>query len=277
MQRERNILFMILALLFAFIATGGIYYYLQNYQDKIIQESGVTESIIATNIELKAGTEIKEFMLTTIEWPKTKLIPQHITKKADVIGKVVMTRIPQGMPLLKGFIIDKGDNVSFLVPENMRAMTIAFGKEGSDARFVRPGIFVDVLATFKNRGVNPFTKTILQNVKIIAVNGKAEDDFELKAGDPISEVTILVKAQDTEKLALAKSQATLQIVIRNINDNEEVEKKGIDAESIMYGTKTEETIDTDNENKFLGFQTPLPIQKKGITVIRGTEVQEVRL
>jgi len=56
MQRERNLLFIILAFLFALIATGGIYYYLQNYEDKIIKESGLTETIITTNIELKAGT-----------------------------------------------------------------------------------------------------------------------------------------------------------------------------------------------------------------------------
>lgn len=277
MQRERNLLFIILALLFALIATGGIYYYLQNYEDKIIRESGITESIIATNIELNAGTEIKEFMLTTIEWPKKKLLAQHLRQKTDVLGKVVKTRVPQDMPILKGYLLDKEDDLSYFVPENMRAMTIKFGKEGSDASFVRPGSFVDVLATFKNRGMNPFTKTILQNVKVIAVNGKSQEDYESTDGEVINEVTVLVKPTETEKLALAKSQATLQIVIRNMNDNVEIEKSGIDAESIMFGEKPDKEInDTENKPRF-DFSSQLPDKKKPVTIIRGTDVKEVRL
>jgi len=277
MQRERNLLFIILALLFALIATGGIYYYLQTYEDKIIRDSGMTESIMATNIELKAGTEIKEFMLTTIEWPKKKLITQHLRKKSDVLGKIVKTRVPAGMPILKGFLLDKEDNLSYFVPENMRAMTIKFGKDGSDATFIRPGSYVDVLATFKNRGMNPFTKTIMQNVKVIAVNGKSQEDFDLKEGEKITEVTVLVKPQDTEKLALAKSQATLQIVIRNMNDNAEIEKSGIDAESIMFGNKTDKEIDDTEKRPHFDFSSQLPAKKKPVTIIRGTDVQEVRL
>ena len=277
MQRERNLLFIILALLFALIATGGVYYYLNNYEEQIIKQSGLTEPIVATNIELKSGAEIKEFMLTTIEWPKKKLISQHIRDKKDVIGKVVKTGIPKGMPILKGFLLDKSDNLSYFVPENMRAMTIQFGKDGSDATFVSPGSYVDVVATFKNRGMTPFTKTILQNVKVMAINGKSQEEYNPDEIDTIRDVTVLVKPQDTETLALAKSQASLEIVIRNMNDNLEIEKNGIDAESIMFGTKKEENDEPSGTQKRFDFLQQIPAQKKPVTIIRGTEVQEVRL
>lgn len=277
MQRERNLLFIILAFLFALIATGGIYYYFQNYEDQIIKESGLTRSIVATNIELKAGTEIKDFMLTTIEWPKKKVHPHHVLDVSDILGKVVKSTIPKGMPIMQSYLVEKGANISYLVPENMRAMTIHFGKEGTDSGLVHPGTFVDVLATFKDRGMSPFTKTILQNVKVIAVNGQSQEKFEVEENAVVNDVTILVRPQDTETLALAKSQASLQIVIRNLNDNEEMDRKGIDAETLLFGPKSDEDeTDEMNQKRFEMFN-PLPAQKKPITIIRGTDVQEVRL
>jgi pilus assembly protein CpaB len=277
MQRERNLLFIILAFLFALIATGGIYYYFQNYEDKIIKESGLTESVVATNIELKAGTEIKEFMLTTIEWPKKKLHPHHVLNKNDIIGKVVKSTIAKNMPVMKAYLAEKGANISYFVPENMRAMTIHFGKDGTDSSLVHPGTFVDVLATFKDRGMSPFTKTILQNVKVIAVNGQSEEKFELKDDVTVTDVTILVRPHDTETLALAKSQASLQIVIRNQNDSEEMERKGIDAETLLFGPKKDDDSKSEIDQKRFELFNPMPVQKRPITIIRGTDVQEVRL
>ena len=46
MQREKNILFIILALLFAVLATGAVFLYMKNYEDRIISQSGQSVSVI---------------------------------------------------------------------------------------------------------------------------------------------------------------------------------------------------------------------------------------
>ena len=126
MQREKNILFIILALLFAVLATGAVFLYMKNYEDRIMAQSGQSVSVIATNIDIKSGTQIKDYMITTISWPKSKVMDNHITHSDDVVGKTVKIGISKGMPILKGFLLKKGDNISYFVPEKMRAMTLKF-------------------------------------------------------------------------------------------------------------------------------------------------------
>ena len=275
MQREKNLLFIMVAFLCALIATGGVYYYMNNYEERIIKKSGLTSPIIAANIDLKPGTEIKEFMLVEMSWPKNRVQSQHTLKKEEVIGKVVKNEIAKGMPVLKGFLLGKNESLSYYVPENMRAMTIPFGKGGSDSSFVIPGVYVDVLATFNPKGLTPFTKTILQNVKVIAVNGVAEEDYTPQKDVLVTEVTVLVKPTDTETLALAKSQASLQIVLRNRNDDSEVEKRAVDAETVMFGEK-ETSGGNDNEAALKSLMNKMPVRNKTVTIIRGTDVDDVR-
>jgi len=277
MQREKNMLFMILALVFALLATGAVYLYMKDYEKRIMNESGVTVPIVGTNIDLIGGTEIREYMLTSLPWPKKKLLDQHFTSQRDVIGKIVKTRIPKGMPILKGLLHRAGDNLSQLVPDKMRAMTLRFDSKTADTSFVQPGSFVDILATFKNKGAVPFTKTILQNVHVIAVNGKVQGEYVANDNKEVNEITVLVKPIDTEKLALAKSLAKLQVVLRNMNDNEELIKSGVDEQTIMYG-KAEETKSGSKEASPFPIIKHLPMRERTkIKVIRGTEMSEVTL
>jgi Flp pilus assembly protein CpaB len=181
------------------------------------------------------------------------------------------------MPILKGAVLDKRDDLSYLVPDKMRAMTLRFDERNTDASFIRPGSFVDILGTFKNGRATPFTKTILQNITVMAVNGKTKDDFSPEQHNGIHEVTVLVKAQDTEKLALAKSQASLQIVLRNIHDNEELEKGGIDEESILFGTHNDDEPVNADHSGINALFNQIHQRDRKVKVIRGTEIHEVRL
>ena len=275
MQREKNILFIILALIFAILATGAVFIYMKNYEDRIMAQSSESVSVIATNIDIKSGTQIKDYMISSIPWPKSKVMDQHVTRAEEVIGKTVKIDITKGMPILKGFLLKKGDNISYFVPEKMRAMTLKFDDRNSDSLLISPGSFVDILATFQSRGSSPFTKTILQNVKVIAVNGKTEDDFTMGEDSIVNDVTVLIRPEQTEKLALAKTQAKIQIVLRNINDNEEVEKSGIDQETIIYGKRGD--ADTESAKPIENIVKRIPLKERTVKIIRGTDIQEVRV
>jgi len=274
MQREKNVLFIILALAFALLATGALFLYMKNYEDRIISEAGMTVSVVAANVDLKSGAQIRDYMLTTTQWPKNKVLDHHIANTEDVIGKTLKMSISKGMPILRGFLLKKGDNLSYFVPDKMRAMTLKFDERTSDTLMVSPGSFVDILATFSNRGSSPFTKTILQNVKVIAVNGKTEEDYDMVVDKKVKEVTVLIKPEATEALALAKTQAQLQIVLRNINDSEEMEKSGIDEETIIYGRSDDD--EKTPKKKLDAFIKNMPLKERTVKIIRGTEVQEIR-
>ena len=277
MLREKNMAFMALALIFALLAAFGVYYYINDYEENILKRSGLTTTVVAAAYNLKPGTMLTEEMLTSMEWPKSKVLSSHFKAKKDVIGKAAKTSIPAGLPILKDLLADKGDNLSYFVPSKMRAMAIHFGRDGSGVAFVYPGSFVDVLATFKKKGEDPYTKTILQGVKVIAVNGRAEDNFKKNENEQIQNITILIKPEDTVRLALAKNQASLQIVLRNLNDKDRIENKGISTEQVKYGKKELPKVNvSEKARQVQEFINKVQPPSSPVTLIRGTEINKLK-
>lgn len=275
MQREKNMMFIALAFIFALLASGAILMYMKDYEKRIIRESGTTVAVVATRVNIAPGTRIQDTMLTMMDWPKAKVTTNHFRNMHQVIGKIVKTRIVKGMPVLNDMLLRPGDNMGDFVPENMRALTLYFGKKHAEMSFVQPGSVVDILATFKKKGQTPFTKTILQRVRVMAVNGKTEGEFHSSGEEMINNVTFLVRSEDTEKLTLAKEQATLQLVLRNESDTSESDKHGIDTETMLFG-RQEAPAAPQQEAPRQFVPTVIPKQKT-VTIIRGTDVQEVRL
>ncbi|MCB1720817.1 MAG: Flp pilus assembly protein CpaB, partial [Alphaproteobacteria bacterium] len=68
------------------------------------------------------------------------------------------------------------------------------------------------------------TETILQNVKVLAVDQLAErpEDDKIKVGKT---VTLAVGAQDAERLSLASQLGELTMVLRAVGDDVLIEKK----------------------------------------------------
>jgi len=119
-----------------------------------------------------------------------------------------------------------------LAPADSRgglASTIALGKRAITVRvndviavdgFAFPGSFVDVLVSAKDASGNPFAKTVLNRVKVLAVEQETLADFSKPK--VVSAVTLELTPQESEKLDLARSIGTLTLVLRNELDEESV-------------------------------------------------------
>jgi pilus assembly protein CpaB len=81
---------------------------------------------------------------------------------------------------------------------------------------------VDVLVTggiagTKNTGDNNITRTILENVRVLAAGQKVEQDRDGKP-QTVPVVTLLVSPEDSDKLAMASTQGKIQLALRNTID-----------------------------------------------------------
>jgi pilus assembly protein CpaB len=77
---------------------------------------------------------------------------------------------------------------------------------------------VDVLATGKVAGAqDKVTKTILENVRVLAAGQKIEQD---KDGKPqtVPVITLLVTPEDAAKLTMAATEGKIQLTLRNTID-----------------------------------------------------------
>ena len=98
------------------------------------------------------------------------------------------------------------------------------------AGFILPGSRVDVLVTLRGENNNASTttaRTVLQNVQVLSTGTKMDPD---PTGKPenVTVVTLLVTPEQSQTLALAQSQGTIQFVLRNGGDSANPETPAVD-------------------------------------------------
>jgi pilus assembly protein CpaB len=108
------------------------------------------------------------------------------------------------------------------------------------AGFVTPGAMVDVLATGSTKESGNITKTILENVRVLAANQRLES----RNGRPenVTVITLLVTPADAAKLTMASNSGKIQLALRNTIDSQSVNPPPVLQASIygMEGAPTAE-------------------------------------
>jgi pilus assembly protein CpaB len=111
-----------------------------------------------------------------------------------------------------------GAGLSATIPEGMRALSVSVNDVVSVAGFVTPGSMVDVLATGATKDAGNITKTVLENVRVLAANQRIESH----AGRPetVTVITMLVTPADASKLTMASNGGKIQLALRNTIDSQ---------------------------------------------------------
>ena len=119
-------------------------------------------------------------------------------------------------PILKRELAVEGSGIglSVKIPDGMRATAVRSNEVVGVAGFLYPGSHVDVLATYNPAGSSsPITQTVLQNVEVLTAGQTIEPDPQGKP-QTVNVVTLLLSPEDSQKLLLTSSQASIQFVLR---------------------------------------------------------------
>jgi len=179
-----------------------------------------TKKVIAASSGLQPGTALTAENLTEINWPVNVALDGLIEKKEDAVGRVLIYTVESNQPVLKHDLAPSGSyGLSSKIPDGMRATSIKTNEVMNIAGFLFPGSHVDVLVTLRAvNGQGNVTRTVLQNVQVLATGTKMDPDPNGKP-ENVSVVTLLVDPQQSEKLALAQTQGTIHFVLRNGGDS----------------------------------------------------------
>lgn len=182
--------------------------------------SGTTKVAVAT-APLAFGTDITPDKVRFVDYPNSSLPQGAFTSAAQLMppGKRRVALLPIGVnePILAGKISAEGQGASIaaLLPDGMRAASVAINDVSGVAGFVQPNDTVDVLVTRTLPGAvgnSQVTDVLLQNVRVIAI------DQQSKNADGTPKVaktaTLEVNPLDAQKLALAQTVGTLSLVLR---------------------------------------------------------------
>ena len=212
------------------------------------QEEPKVEIIVASK-DLKTGATLNDTNMKWHDWPKRAVFPGAIVREDDkkpseLIEGRLRREVKAGEPIVESALVpkDEGNFLAASLKEGMRAVSIKVSASTMVGGFVGPGDFVDVLLTYKEKFRydtkdhpeiknkiemaldNLATETILQNVKVLAVdqaNSRGEDD-KIKPGKT---VTLEVDYKGAEVLALGGKMGDLSLALRRLGDETMVKKK----------------------------------------------------
>jgi pilus assembly protein CpaB len=260
----------LLAIVFGLLASYSVYRYLLRYDAMVEAKELVTAELVVAARDVEGGREIGEEDVQVVTWP-VELVPQsHFAAKADVVGRVCRHPVVEGEAIVEPRLAPPGSDQGLAanIPEGYRAMTVPVNLVSGVSGFVLPGSRVDVLVSMRtsDRRREPVAKTILQDVRVIAV----DQQLEGRDGRPVNSraVTLLVEPTDAEKLGLASTEGTLLLSLRNSSDQGTESTAGTNVAALMSTKKPAPTRRAK--------PAPAPVvtteqSRRKVEVIRGTQ------
>jgi len=280
-----------LAVAFSFLASLSVFLYLRGMRVESPVSTEPYQNIVVMAADVKAGSRLTAEQVELIAWPE-RLVPSgSFDSPDDVIDKVVARDFVSGEPVLAAHMARDGTSAGLAsrTPPGMRAMTVSVGSNVLNDDFIKANSRVDVLATIKTernkKGEGGYvTKSILQNVTVLSVNDGSGGRGGFMPGGGAS-VTLLVKPEDAERLALAGSQGVLSLVLRNIADQDPLVTTGATIASLIGGDGARPAVlppaSVTPSKPSVKKAKPTPVKrtkrppKVRIEVIRGMEREEM--
>jgi pilus assembly protein CpaB len=179
--------------------------------------------------DLDAGETLSGSDVELVEWFGPGVLAGAFTKVSDVNGRTVLYPLDKGQPIIERQLATAGAGAGLTakIPAGMRAISVRSDELVGVAGFLLPGTHVDVLMTYHtDLSPAPTTTTVLQDVVVLAAGQQIHPD---PAGKPVSVnvVTLLLKPEDAEKIALAANLGGMYFVLRNGGDQVKVDTQAV--------------------------------------------------
>lgn len=219
-----------------------------------------TAPVVVVKVDLPLSTRLTSEHLETRDWPVEYLPDSVFSSIEELEGRVLRRAYATGEAVQEMGLLAKGSagGLQSVIEMNYRAVSVKVDPIIGVAGFITPGSRVDVLATLRRtdwRSKQPYAKTILQNVKVLAIDQKLE---EVANGDPelVSVVTLEVKPAQAEELTFMAHEGKLQLALRSPADTKIVKTTGVTVSRLLGGapaarntTSVEIVKGTDVERK----------------------------
>ena len=214
----RSRFWFIVTLLLATVTGLLVYRYLTGVQRAAVDE--VMTAQVVAKVKIPAGTRIAADMVETEQVPVKYAHPSVATGVGQVTGQFALIDLLTGEPVpLNRLASEKTLNeLPYKIPAGMRAVTIPVNSLTGVAGLVKPGHYVDVLATYRTADKAEDLKvvTVLQDVLVLAVGS----DLQKKEGvQAVENVTLAVTPGDAQVVALAENLGKLKLAARPAGDD----------------------------------------------------------
>ena len=233
----KSLVLLALALGCGLVASIGI--------SQILDSNGKAKAVETVPIyvalqNINLGDPVDDSMVSLEEWPKDKVPLGAITAWEDIEERRPRTAIFQGEPLLDGKFLEKGqtqDPISS-IPPGMRLKTVSVDARKSAAGLLSPGDRVDIqIFVHRNERENilhPFTKLILQNIRVFAVDQAVQRSADgTEARTVAKTVSLIVTPSQANRMTTAENLGELSLIPRHPDDDQIVDDSEQSADFLL--------------------------------------------
>ncbi|MGD9914204.1 MAG: Flp pilus assembly protein CpaB [Rhizobiaceae bacterium] len=166
-------------------------------------------------------------------WPADGVNENFITRQAEpealeqLKGAIARVAMFSGEPLRRAKLIDGGKSfMSSILPSGKRAIAVQVSADTSAGGFILPNDYVDIIMTRRSgdaaagaAGSGFITETILQNIRVLAIDQAIQEDEDgrkVKVGET---ATLELSPQQAEIITVAQQMADrLTLALRAVVD-----------------------------------------------------------
>ncbi len=228
MNWNRALIGIALGVMLGVVAGGFVY---TQFKKAVAVMPKASTHLVVAAVPLPLGTRLQPQHLRLVSWPAGDPLPGMFTRVEDCLNRAVTAAAVKNEPILESRLAPKeaGAGLPAIIPEGKRAISVAVNDVVAVAGFVVPGTMVDVLVTGSGEGrgsSGTITRTILENVRVLAAGQKIEQDKEGKP-QAVPVITLLVTPQDANRLTMASTQGRIQLALRNTLDSKMVDPPAV--------------------------------------------------
>jgi len=219
-----------IAIICGIIASLLFYQYLQELKNRYTPNDLV--QIVKARSVIAADTLIGNDRIEVTKIPSKYVHSETIKDPKDVVGKIAVTDIAAGEPILKSKVVTPGDKntrFSYGINNWIRAVSVAVDNVSGVSGYIEAGDKVDVIATVDipvkdtqgRENLTPFCIFSAQNIEVLAVGSKGL--VNNKNTQEVKTVTLAMPVDQVQSVVLASEKGRIRLILRSPVDKSENE------------------------------------------------------
>jgi pilus assembly protein CpaB len=237
MGKYKPVMLLGVAVIIALMTSLLIYGYMQK-KGRVQEVAVEIQPVVVAAVDLSWGTRITNEMLKKANFLKGSLTTGYFSDPALVVGRVLIYPVKVNEPVFESRLAPvevKTGGIAAVISPKKRAIAVKVDKVIGVSGFIHPGNRVDILMTLATgRTLNPVTKTILENILVLAVGSETKErKGSEEKSSPTDVITLEVTPEEAEKLAFAATEGRLQLALRNFSDTENIVTHGTTVSTLV--------------------------------------------
>jgi pilus assembly protein CpaB len=248
MKRSQPFILFGLAACMALITSVLVYNWLQR-QPKVVEKviGSQTQMVAVAVGDLFWGTKLTPEHIKLVSFPGGNLPEGYFSTVETVQDRVLLSNLKANEPILESKLASRdvtAGGVAAVTGMEKRAMAVKVDDIVGVAGFINPGNHVDVLVTIQQTAQQspPETKTVLQNVLVLATGPDLDRKGKEEKPSSVKVITLEVTPEEGEKLGLAVTEGKILLALRNQLNAEPVLTKGATIASLMSSYRVKEEV-----------------------------------